>query len=232
MRKAQRMIRCLQVIVVVISCLSHLGCSTTAIIEVESTRRADLVGITDIGVVYQLLPSDSIYSTGSVYFDDFSSQVETVLVELGFVPVSQTGQHKTDITIEMSYGISGPIYREYSYYDFVSYENCCPCPPSHCNCSASYYSQSMGHSSGHTSAVLRTGSYKVYRRTFELIAIDSGSDDESSPAWKTTATSTGRSDDLQAVFPLLLSAIEPYIGKNQKRMRLRKNANDLQTRSD
>ena len=222
------MVKYKQLPIFIIASMVQFGCSTTAIIEIESTRRADLVGITDVGVVYQLLPSDNLTLSSNLLYEKFTSQVEYVLNELGFVPVSHTVQHKTDITIELSYGISGPISREYSYYDFGSYGNCCSCQPSHCTCTTSYYSQSVGHSSGHTTAVLRTGSYNVYRRTLELVASESGTDDASSPAWKTTATSTGRSDDLEAVFPLLLAAITPYIATNTKNTSVLKTIDELQ----
>jgi|GEM_PF-3630097 hypothetical protein len=222
----QRMFRYLQLVILVVgSCLVQLGCSTTAIIEVESTRRAELVGVSDVGVVYALVPSSAIVLSDSVHYDAFALQVEFVLDGLGFVPVADTGQDVSELRIELSYGISGPKKKTYTYYapEYGSGgAGCCTCPPMACSCSStSYYSSSLGHSH----SVVRSGYYYVFRRTLELTAIEVGRN-SAEPAWKTSATSTGRSDDLGAVFPLLLSAIEPYVGTNGRGV-VRKSLGDV-----
>ena len=96
------MLRAFQFALLILGVLSQFGCSTITV-EVESTRRSDLVGISDVGTVYQLLPSQWVKT--NYKYDKFASQVEYVLNGLGYVPVSETGQDNPELLIYLSYGI-------------------------------------------------------------------------------------------------------------------------------
>jgi len=202
------MLRAFQFALLILGVLSQFGCSTITV-EVESTRRSDLVGISDVGIVYQLLPSDEHLLKTEYKYDKFASQVEYVLNGLGYVPVAETGQDIPELMIELSYGISGPIKKEYTYYSpyYGGGGNCTSCMPMRCCCASSYSGGMMSCND----SVLRTGYYYVYRSWLHLTAnyVESNNPE---PAWKTSATSLGRSDDLNSLFPFLLVASEAYIG--------------------
>ena len=217
------MLRVFQFALLILVVLLQFGCSTTSIVEVESTRRSDLVGISDVGIVYQLLPSDEHLLKTEYKYDKFASQVEYVLNGLGYVPVAETGQDIPELMIELSYGISGPIKKEYTYYSpyYGGGGNCTSCMPMKCCCEPNYY---YGATMSRSDSVLRTGYYYVYRSWLHLTAnyVESNNPE---PAWKTSATSLGRSDDLNSLFPVLLVASEAYIGTNARDI-VQKSLND------
>ena len=210
------MFRCYQFVLIVLVGFAMFGCSTTCIVEVESTRRSDLVGVPDAGIVYQLDPNSKNLLNGETQYESFASQVEFVLDGLGYVPLAETGQDIPEQLIELSYGISNPIQKSYTYYDHgYMGARCCSCPPMICSCSSGYYQR----------PIERTGYYYVYRRWVTLTANEVGNNNKE-PAWETKATSLGRSDDMNKVLPLMLLAMEPFIGKNGRDV-VRKSLNDV-----
>ena len=93
--------------------------------------------------------------------------------------------------------------------------------PMKCCCEPNYY---YGATMSRSDSVLRTGYYYVYRSWLHLTAnyVESNNPE---PAWKTSATSLGRSDDLNSLFPVLLVASEAYIGTNARDI-VQKSLND------
>ena len=180
----------------------HLGCMTrnTCVVDVTSSCN------NNTGVVYTLeTTADEAYK----------QQVELVLQRRGFIPVALTGQSTSEISIRLDATMQGPFRKTYTYSTpvFALRTNCCSCPPDDCRC--------RGHQNQTSyeivDSIKRTGSYLTYTRTLKLVATDLSTGKN---AWETTATSTGRTGDLNQVFPVLLIASEPYIATTKSKSRV------------
>jgi len=193
--------------ILIIAICTHVGCKAqTCIIDVSSTLHGDA------GIVYTLeAHSDYIYA----------KQVDIVLQRNGFIPVEQTGQPIPEISIRVDTELQGPFRKTYTYFApvFAPRYSCCSCPPSRCTCSDHRNQTSFEI----VDSIKRTGSYEAYTRILGLIATDVRTGKN---AWKTNATSTGRTGNLEAVFPVLLIACEPYIATNTISTRVLKKLND------
>ncbi|MBT4530722.1 MAG: hypothetical protein HOC27_05905 [Phycisphaerae bacterium] len=214
------MLRAFQFALLILGVLSQFGCSTITV-EVESTRRSDLVGISDVGTVYQLLPSQWVKT--NYKYDKFASQVEYVLNGLGYVPVSETGQDNPELLIELSYGISDPIKIEFTYQLQDRGGGICKsCMQMVCYCGP------MGERMSYQWRFARTGYRNEYRSELKLTANYVGSNNPE-PAWETSATSSVRSDDLNSLFPFLLVASEAYIWTDaREKVEIRSNDSKVQ----
>ena len=180
----------------------HFGCMTRNTCVIDVTSSSNNIA----GVIYTIeTTADNVYK----------QQVELVLQRRGFIPVALTGQSTSEISIRLDATMQGPFRKTYTYYTpvFAPRTYCCSCPPADCKC--------RGHrnqtSYDIVDSIKRTGSYEAYTRTLKLVATDLSSGKN---AWEMTATSTGRTGDLNQVFPVLLIASEPYIATNKSRSRV------------
>ena len=188
---------CLQV-----GCISHNTCTVDVSSSMDDRS----------GVVYSLeTKADAVYS----------DQVDLVLQRNGFVPVALTAQSTPEIHIMLEATIRGPFRKTYTYYQpvFAPRSYCCSCPPERCRCSGHRTQTSYEI----VASIKRTGSYEVYTRVLNLNATELKS---GKGAWETTATSTGRADKLDQVFPVLLIAAEPFIATNTSTIRVLKKLNN------
>ena len=186
------------IFILLITCL-QVGCISpnTCIVDVKSTMKDRT------GIVYVLETENQ---------KSYAKQVDIVLQRNGFVPVCQSGQTIPEISIRLDAELYGPFRKTYTYSQpvFRQRTNCCSCPPRHCTCSG-YRNQTFYEI---VDSIKRTGSYEAYSRTLALIATDLRTGKN---AWETTTTSTGKTGDLDAVFPVLLLACEPFIATNTKK---------------
>jgi hypothetical protein len=73
---------------------------------------------------------------------------------------------------------------------------------------------------GVTGYTTHTGEYVTYFRFLIADAYDVAAFNETNklvPVWRTTVTSTGSSDDLRRVFPMMAAAAQPYLGTDTAR---------------
>lgn len=165
---------------------------------------------------FVILPGNKDTNENDLLFIEFKNYVERALIQRGFVkaPSLETG----DVVLFLSYGIGEPQVHQFSYdvpiwtsYSYYPY----------------YYGRRRGYSprpsvaygvSGYTQ---RIESYTLYRRYLILDAYEMGAYlNKQTPQqlWKISVQSQGQSNDLRLTLPFMVTAMQPYIASNTRRI--------------
>lgn len=201
------------------SILLLIGCSSTPKFHVNvdslcSTEMAEKK-------IYILLPGNKDIKVHDLQFKEYANYVNTALQNNGFIQ-ARNGE-KAEIAIFLSYGIGDPQTHNYSY----SIPTWGQTGVSSSRTYGSVYSYGGGATYfgyttytpqyGITGYQTVTGSSITYFRFMLLDAYDLDIFNKTNQVvqvWKTNVTSTGSSGDLREVFPILVAASSPYMGRN------------------
>ena len=158
---------------------------------------------------YVLLPGNKGVSADDLQFREFATYVARALDSKGFVRASNT--KKAEIVVFVSYGIGNPEQHIYSYS--VAHYGETGISSATTIGNTTYFQPSYGVT-GYTSGV---GSHTTFDRYMILDAYDVDAFEKNKrliEIWKTTTTSTGTSDDLRRVFPIMVAGAQPYLASN------------------
>ncbi|MCS1409230.1 MAG: hypothetical protein M2R45_02410 [Verrucomicrobia subdivision 3 bacterium] len=167
-----------------------------------------------------ILPGNQDVTPDNLQFREYAAYVERALIRRGFHPASRL--EEPDLAIFLSYGIGDPKEHFYSYslpifgQTGVSSSTTYGTISSYSDGFASYsgttyYTPTYGIT-GYSNHV---GTRVTYTRHILIDAVNytaSTSQDKLVPVWKCAITSTGSSDDLRRVFPIMLGAAAQYLG--------------------
>jgi len=167
---------------------------------------------------YVLLPGNKDTNADDLQFEEYAIYLNRALNMEGFVAAHSV--EKADIIVFAAYGIGAPQEHQYSYSLPVWGKT----GISSSNTNGSMDAFGNFHATtthtptyGITGSSTYTDSYATYFRFMVLEAFDLGEYRKSKKEiqlWKITATSSGTSSDLRLVFPMLVAASKPYIGRN------------------
>ena len=205
--------------VFIVTCLILcVGCATTTFhVNVDSLSSK----LNQSYKKYILFPGNKDILPNDLQFQEFSQYVNRALISEGFTPTENIDE--AELAIFLGYGIGNPEEHLYSYSIPVygqtgvssssTYGNINTYGNSGSYSSRTTYTPQYGVT-GYNSGV---GSYVTYFRYILLTAFDLNEWRKSQKevqVWKTTITSSGSSEDLRRVFPVLIGASKDYIGKN------------------
>ena len=196
--------------------VSLIGCGSTA----SFTVKVDSISATHANTkqTYMLFPARDEINKNDLQYKEYINYLNSALVENGFVNVKEPTQ--ASLAIFVDYGIGEPKTNVHSYslpiygQTGVSSLNTTGSisPSGNVNLSTTPVA-----TYGVTGSIPVTEKYDTYDRYFILDAINfsllrqSGTQTQ---VWKVTTTSTGSSSDLRRVFPVMVAASQPYIGRN------------------
>ncbi len=173
---------------------------------------------------YILLPGNKNTSPDELQFREFSGYVHRALSAQGFKQASSF--EEADLAIFVVYGIGDPQEHQYTYSLPVWGQTGVSSSTTFGTLSTygglgtysgtTVYTPTYG-TTGYTTHV---ETYTTYPRYMLLDAYDLNvyrKEKKEVQSWKTTVTSTGSSDDLRRVFPVLAAASKQYIGSNTGR---------------
>jgi len=207
----------------VISLLWVLGCATIAPqhpqplqfhVNVDSLSAEH----SNTAKSYILIPGNEDEDVNGLQFKEYASYVNRALISLGYISVENF--EKADLAIFLSYGIGDPQQHQYSYALPVFGQTGVSSANTYGSVGAfGDYSSitTFAPTHGVTGYTSHTGSYNTFFRFMLLESYDIDIYKENKKkiqVWKTMVTSTGYSDDLRLVFPILVAASKPYIGSN------------------
>lgn len=186
------------------------------VVKVDSLRSSDAAN----KIKYVLFPGNKDTPDTELQYIEFSQFIHRGLQHNGFI---SSNPQEADIVIYVFYGIGAPQQNLYSYSQPQWGQT---------GISSSYTTgmvQSYGNTatySGQTTYIpeygitgysSQVGSYVTYDRYLVLGAIDwqnfLRNNKQVVEVWKTVVTSTGSSNDLRKVFPVMVAAARPYFGK-------------------
>jgi hypothetical protein len=203
----------------IITCLaawSLLGCAATA----EYAVRIRSIGDPALpaGRNYVLRPGDKDASSDR-QFGELAGYVRRTLAELGYREVEVPDS--ADIVVLLRYGLNPSsidldrLVRPTRYrpdgairiVPAIAYSPGTPLWPSR----GLTYAPSYAEAAPHIAPVSR-----VYRRWLSLEAVDAHAS-EKVTLWKIAAIESGYYPDLKRLFPIMLAACKPFIGRNTKK---------------
>ena len=170
---------------------------------------------------YVLLPLLENVQETDLQFQEYATYVKRALTSRGFVKVSSL--EDANIAIFLAYGIGNPQEKMFSYalpiwgQTGVSSSITSGTVTTFGNTATYSGSTTYTPTYGTTGYMPIVGLYVHYFRFLILDAVDLDEYRQTqkiTQLWQTTATSTGSSDDLRRVFPILVAAIKPYLGTN------------------
>jgi len=219
-------------IIIVVTALLVAGCSSTIPVKVDSiTSSEDIPDKTyNWFSAVQNVPQDDLY------FREFSDYFHTILKQRGY---QKDNSDDAGIAIYFSYGVSPGKIVHYTtsmpVYDWFGGDTI-------------VYVETSD-SGGEDSRTTRTVTTPVYRRmvgvdvdtrsymVFTSFAVLEAkryqvgtAPEDMKTVWKTTVSTTGRSNDLRTLMPVLATAAKPYIGVDTgaaKIIKIKKNDPDL-----
>ena len=213
----------IKLIIALIFSTLMVGCATRGFhIDVDSISAPS----SDTLSKYILLPSLERVEVGDLQFQEYAAYVERALVSKGYTKAN--GFEDADIGIFLRYGIGDPQAHQYSYllptWGQTDWDRTGVFSSNTYGTISSY--GNTGTYSGTTTYIPTYGitgyqnissSYTTYFRFLSLLGIDLSTyreTEEVKEVWRTTVTSTGSSNDLRLVFPILVAASKPHIGMN------------------
>jgi hypothetical protein len=199
---------------IAIACLAGCGpkykMQVDSISSIETHKRS-----------FILLPGNESAKNEKLQYEEFSKYVLKALKDKGFVHVNRI--EDADIAITLAYGIGDPRTEVRTYSVPVWGQTGVSSSYTH---GTIHSHGSSGTFSGHTTYTPSYGivgsrsvvkSRVTHFRFMILSAFDikkSLESNEPIQAWRTSVTSTGSSNDLRLVFPILVAAAKPYISKD------------------
>ena len=166
---------------------------------------------------YLLLPGNQGETEADLQFQEYAAYLKRVLEAKGYVYTSS--KDEADLAVYIAYGIGDPEKYQYAYtlpeWRRTGYLS-----------SGTYVTQTdeageRTYRSYTTFTPIYDWSYSTYidtrtaYRSFAVITTydyeQFKKDEKEVQLWKTTVTSTGVSDDLRRIFPVLIAASSPYL---------------------
>jgi hypothetical protein len=178
---------------------------------------------------YVLLPGNEGVKPGDLQFQEYAEYVHRAMALQGFEKAAS--EQDAQLFVVAAYSIGDPQQHTYTYsvpqwgqtgissattygtantYGTVSNYGTYSGATSYSG--TTYYQPTYGVT-GFSSGV---GQYITYTRTLGLIAFDAASTragSEPKELWRVSVVSTGSSGDLRLIFPYLVTAAQPYVGK-------------------
>lgn len=185
--------------------------------DINSLSQADVSGKTR----YLLLPGEKDVEASDLQFIEYATLIDKVMAERGYIKVQVPDQ--ADIAVFLSYGIGSPQTQQESY-SIPIYGQTGVSSAQTFGTISSF--GGVGTYSGTTTYTPKSGiagyqsgvhTYTTYTRFLILAAYDvvaSIKDKKLVQAWKTEVTSTGNSDDLRLIFPVMAASMKPYLATN------------------
>lgn len=150
---------------------------------------------------YVLIPDSSEISSDNLQFQEFAVYLNRALVMDDFLRADNINH--ADFVILVGYTISSPVEhlqnRSIPQYGRIGKDK---------------YNRSIYGTTGYST---RIGTYYTYMRNLDLLAVDAKTyllTGKIRELWRVSAASTGYSDDLRLVFPYIVTAAQPYLGKS------------------
>lgn len=200
------------------------GCATMRptrfLSSVDSLARADATAKKR----YILMPGNKNVEVADLQFQEFAAYIDKALAEKGFVKT--TTFQEADVAVFLTYAIGDPQTHQYTYS--LPTWGQTGVASSHTHGTVSSYG-SMGTYSGTTTytptygvtgSTTHVGSHTTYTRFLVLDAYDVAThikENKMNQVWKTSAISTGSSNDLRQVVPYMVTAMKPHLGTNTGR---------------
>lgn len=210
-------------ILLVLCCLGLVGCVTSSpsfFVNVDSINRNNIVA----GTKYMIVSGNKDVKQDDLQFLEFSSYIKRALLLNKFELVKDVT--KADVLIFLNYGIgepeelhftySRPIYGQTGVASSNTFANISTFGNMATGSATTTYTPSYGV----VGSSLHSGTIISYTRFFALKAVDAKqviNNEELSELWATKVISTGSSDDLRRVFPVMVAAAKPYFAKNTGR---------------
>jgi len=200
-------------------CLGLVGCATTTpfSVNVDSINRTNLPS----GTKYMIASGNKDVNQDDLQFMEYVSYVKRALMLNNFLLVKNVNE--ADVLIFLSYGIGEPAEHQYSYSSpiygqtGVSSSTTTGSVTSFGNMATGSATTTYTPTYGVVGSSTHSGTFVTYTRFFALKAIDAKKviqKEAPLELWSTKVISTGTSDDLRRVFPVMVAAAKPYIGKN------------------
>lgn len=167
---------------------------------------------------YLLLPGNKEITSADLQFQEYATYLKRVLNMKGYVYTSLA--EEADLSIFLSYGIGDPQTSQYSYNMPVwgrtgIYSSRTLVTKTSDDGKKTYKTITTHRPTyglkGYSSYA---GSITAYNRFAIIVAYDYErfkKEEKEIQLWKTTVTSTGSSDDLRRIFPILMAASIPYL---------------------
>lgn len=170
--------------------------------------------------VYILIPGNEDVESTDLEFQEFAGYLHRALEMEGFTKAAS--ESDAEVVIVATYMIGDPQSHTYTYsvphwgqtgYSSATTYGTVQTYGNYGTYSGTTYYQPKYGITGYSTGV---GEIVTYTRVLHLAAFDAQSvRAESTPAevWRTTVVSTGTSGDLRQVFPYLVAAGRPYLGR-------------------
>ena len=205
-----------------ISVIFLFGCATPLpfLVEIDTVTDKGKGGLKN----YVLLPANEGVSINDLRYKEYANYVKVALMKQGFV---ETDIDSADIAIYFSYGMGDPEIHSYSYtypiYGKISGSTTnvrVKTNYSDGSSSTTYGTAKSKPKYGVTGYGSYSGTRKVYFRFITLEAVDLNIFKESNEVinvWQTNITSSGSTNDLRVVMPIMIAGAIPYIGKDTEK---------------
>lgn len=178
---------------------------------------------------YVLLPGNEGVKPEDLQFQEYAEYVHRAMALQGFEKAAS--EQDAQLFVVAAYGIGNPQQHTYTYsiphwgqtgissattygtantYGTVNNYGTYSGTTSYSG--TTYYQPTYGVTGYSTGA----GQYVTYTRMLGLVAFDAASTragSEPKELWRVSVVSTGRSGDLRLIFPFLVTAAQPYMGK-------------------
>jgi hypothetical protein len=179
---------------------------------------------------YSSLPGNKDVKADDLHFQEYAGYVHRALFDHGFVQAEAI--EKANIAIFLSYGIGDPQEHQFSFSMPTFGQTGISSAQSFGTFGSGLFSGTTTYtpSYGVTGSQKVSGRYITYFRFMLVNAVDLDEFKESGKEihlWKTTVTSSGASDDLRQVFPVMVAASKDHIATNTgKRIKIQIQEND------
>lgn len=170
---------------------------------------------------YVLLPGIKDVNADDLQYREYASYIERALASKGYV--KSNSFQEADVAIFLGYGIGDPETHQYTYslptwgQTGVATSSTYGTVNTYGNTATYSATTTNTPSYGVTGSTTHSGAYTTFMRYMYLDAVDLEeyrNTKKEQQIWKTTVTSSGSSGDLRRVFPILVAALKPHIGKN------------------
>lgn len=210
-------------ILLVLCCLGLVGCVTTSdpfTVNVDSINRNNIIP----GTKYMIVSGNKDVKQDDLQFLEFASYIKRALMLNKFELVKEV--NKADVLIFLKYGIGEPEEHQYSYsvpiygQTGVSSSNTTASLSTFGNMATGSATTTYTPSYGVVGSNMYSGTYVTFTRFFVLTAVNAKqviNNETPLELWTTKVISTGSSDDLRRVFPVMVAAAKSYIAKNTGR---------------
>lgn len=207
-------------------------CGCVAPIRYEASVSALAAPGAEAARRYVLLPGNEGVKPEDLQFQEYAEYVHRAMSLQGFEKAAS--EQDAQLFVVAAYGIGDPQQHTYTYsvphwgqtgissattygtantYGTVNnYGNYGTYSGTTSYSGTTYYQPTYGIT-GYSSGI---GQYVTYTRTLGLVAFDAASTragSEPKELWRVSVVSTGSSSDLRLIFPYLVTAAQPYVGK-------------------